>query len=156
MKIDKVSFGTAPATGAYSFHYLYWYKKSFADGLFDAFEKLEQNKNPDRFHVFINQVQTKKGWGEDLSVNYISGLDGGAGEKSVWVHFGPAALEKLSKKNVSKFFMATYEAAKNGTLKQSKYKPCSMFRKQKISDKYMEKLYQKYERFINVDDTGCA
>jgi len=113
MKTDKISFGTKPLIGDFSARVgLPKYKKTLTDGIFDAFQQLTKNNVDDELALsFGIKPVSKSTYCDVLDLSYFKKEDGdktGMFFKSS-IGFSLASLENLSRKNITKLILQSYE-----------------------------------------------
>jgi hypothetical protein len=112
MKIDKISFGTRPQIGELQAKLgLPKYNINLTTGILEAFDKLSLNRINDTINVLIyprfkNQKITNTDF---LQLSYSNRRD----KRGFSNIFNPEKIQKLSKKEVSKFIINGYEQLKN-------------------------------------------
>lgn len=153
-KAGKVSFCSMPLTTNSSvWTALPKYRKSLAAGILDTFETLTKNGVDDKVVIVLgHKPGARKHTTDVLSVVYYSKYNSMQEKSSV--SFSPRKLERLSKENLSKLFMDTYEKLKTSTEKAIPSDYYLVANPKDLTNSHME-LLNKLDKY-SIDDMGFA
>lgn len=153
-KTGKVSFCSMPLTTNSSvWTALPKYSKSLAAGIIDTFETLANNGADDKVAIVLGHKHgARKHTTDVLSVVYYSKYNSLQEQSSA--SFSPRKLERLSKENLSKLFLDTYEKLKTSTEKAILSDDYLVSNPRDVSNSHME-LLNKLDKYA-IDDMGFA
>lgn len=157
-KIDSQPFGTKPLIGDIAANNgLRKYRINLTKGIFDAYEQLAANNIGDQLNINIGHKRGAKRYETDV-ICISRWIKDGTGQLRLngSVSLSPKTLEKLSKTQVSKLIMKTYEklkvSTKNCKIGVDNYASRPM---KKVSKKHAEIIKELIKKY-GFDDWTCA
>lgn len=153
MKTDKISFTSTPLTTVSTIYTaLPRYRENLTAGILDTFEILAKNGVDDKVSLYIaHKPNAKKCSTDVLRIGYYPHNDWNE-QSSVFL--SPKKLEKLSKEDLSNFFLSTYEKLKKSTKNVMHSNAYSMAEVKELSENHT-KLLEKLDNY-SLDDLGMA